>query len=70
VVTTFGLATGIPLTIASGKAVASLLYGVKPIDPLSLAAAAVFMSVVTGLAAYLPARRAARLESLAALRVD
>jgi predicted permease len=70
VVTAIGLAAGIPITIAGGKAVASLLYGVKPIDPVSLAAAAVVMSVVAGLAAYLPARRAARLEPLAALRVD
>lgn len=69
-VTVVGLAAGIPMTIAGGKAVASLLYGVKPIDPASLAIAAVVMTVVSGLAAYVPARRAARLEPLAALRVE
>jgi ABC-type antimicrobial peptide transport system permease subunit len=70
VVTLVGLAAGIPLTIAGVKAVSSLLYGVKPIDPVSLTAAAVLISVVAGLAAYLPARRAARLEPLYALRSD
>jgi putative ABC transport system permease protein len=58
------------VAIAGGKAVASLLYGVKPIDPPSLAIAAIVMTVVSGLAAYVPARQAARLEPLAALRVE
>jgi ABC-type antimicrobial peptide transport system permease subunit len=70
VVTAIGLAAGIPLTIAGGEAVSSLLYGVEPIDPVSLVGAAVIISVVAGLAAYLPARRAARLEPLSALRSD
>jgi predicted permease len=70
VVTAVGLAAGIPMAIAAGKAVASLLYGVKPIDPASLVIATVVMTVVAGLAAYVPAHRAARLDALAALRVD
>jgi predicted permease len=70
VVTTVGLAAGIPLAIAGGKAVASLLYGVTPIDPASLTIATVVMTVVAGVAAYVPARRAARLEPLVALRAD
>jgi len=70
VVTALGLIGGIPMAIAGGKAVASLLYGVKPIDPVSLVVATVAMTVVAGLAAYAPALRAARLEPLAALRVE
>ncbi len=70
VVTVVGLAAGIPMTVAGARAVASLLYGVRPIDPASLAIAAVVLTVVSGLAAYVPARRAARLEPLAALRVE
>ena len=69
-VTAVGLAAGIPLTIAGGRAVASFLYGVKPIDPASLVIAAVAISVVAGFAAYGPSRRAVGLEPLAALRVD
>ena len=70
VVTGVGLVVGNPLAIAGGKTVASLLYGVKPLDPASLAIATIVMTVVAGLAAYVPARRAARLDPLAALRVD
>jgi predicted permease len=70
VVTAVGLIAGIPMAIVGGKAVASFVYGVKPIDPLSLVIATVAMTVVAGLAAYAPALRAARLEPLAALRVD
>ena len=70
VVTTFGLAAGIPMAIAAGRTVASLLFGVKPLDPASLSIAAVVMSIVAGLAAYVPARRAARLDPLVALRVE
>jgi ABC-type antimicrobial peptide transport system permease subunit len=70
VVTVVGLAAGIPMAIAGGKAVVSLLYGVQPIDPASLVVAAVVMTVVAGLAAYVPARRAARLDPLTALRVE
>jgi predicted permease len=70
VVTVIGLAAGIPLAIAGGKAVSSLLFGVKPLDPVSFAAAAGIISFVAALAAYLPARRAARLEPLSALRSD
>jgi len=69
-VTLVGLAAGIPMAIAGGKAVASLLYGVKPIDPASLVLATIIMTVVAGLAAYVPARRAARLEPLIALRLE
>jgi putative ABC transport system permease protein len=70
VVTLVGLAAGIPLAIAAGKAVTSLLYGVTPLDSASLAIATVVMTVVAGLAAYVPARRAARLEPLVALRLE
>jgi predicted permease len=69
-VTAFGLLAGIGLTIAAGKAVASLLFDVQPADPLSLAAAIVVMTLVSALAAYLPARRAAGLEPLKALRAE
>jgi ABC-type antimicrobial peptide transport system permease subunit len=70
IVTAIGLALGIPLAVAAARAAASLLYGVTPIDPLSLVAATAVMALVAALAAYVPARRAAGLEPLAALRVD
>jgi predicted permease len=63
-----GLIVGIPLSLGAGRLVASQLYGLKATDPLSLIAAALFLTVVAILAGYLPARRASKVDPLIALR--
>ena len=65
-----GTVLGLGASLAAGRLVASLLYGVKPDDAAPLAIAAVVLAIATGLAAYLPARRAARLDPMAALREE
>ncbi len=55
-----GLAAGALLTLAGTRILRSSLYGVSPMDPLALTAAAVVLVVVTAAAVFLPARRAAR----------
>jgi len=65
-----GTALGLGASLAAGRLVASLLYGVKPHDATPLAIAAVVLGVATGIAAYLPAHRAARLDPMAALREE
>ena len=70
IITAAGLALGIPLAIAGGRAVSAMLFGVQPADPFSLAAASLLMVLVAGIAGYLPARGAARLDPLTALRVE
>lgn len=65
-----GLATGTGMTIATGNAAASMLYGLKPRDPITLAAA-IGGIVVVGLAAsFVPAQRAANIHPVAALREE
>ena len=70
VITAAGLAAGLPIAVWAGKGVNAFLFGVKPADPSSLAAAAILMVVVAGVAGFIPALRAARLDPLAALRVE
>ena len=70
IITAAGLVVGLPVTIWAGKSIAAFLYGVTPADPLSLAAGAGLMIAVAALAGYLPARRAARLDPLTALRME
>jgi putative ABC transport system permease protein len=63
---TIGLATG----FAGSRLIESLLYGVSPRDPAVFAAATVILLGVALLACWLPARRAARLSPLEALRTE
>ena len=65
-----GTALGLGASLSAGRLVASLLYGVKPSDGAPLAIAAVVLALATGIAAYLPAHRAARLDPMAALREE
>jgi putative ABC transport system permease protein len=66
--TSIGLALGLVNAIWLGGFLRSQLYGVSPHDPPTTALAAILLLVTAALAAYIPARRAARLEPAAALR--
>jgi ABC-type antimicrobial peptide transport system permease subunit len=63
-----GIAAGVAAAIGLGRLAGSLLYQVSPTDGVSLAAAAVVMLLVAIAAAVIPARRAARVDPLSALR--
>jgi len=63
-----GVAIGIAVALPTTRALASLLYGVRPGDPAILGAAGMTLLAVAGLAAWLPARRAARTDPMDALR--
>jgi len=63
-----GLATGILASLALTQLMASLLFNVKPNDPVTLGAAAAVLAVVALAACYIPARRATRVNPIVALR--
>jgi predicted permease len=65
-----GIATGTLLTLALAGTVKSIVFGVKPYDARVLLLAAVLLAVVAAAASYLPARRAARVEPVVALREE
>ena len=63
-----GLVVGLASALASGRLIAALLYGVTPTDPISIAAAATLLAGITLAAGLIPARRAARVDPMTALR--
>ncbi len=65
-----GLAIGIPAALLAGHLMVGLLYGVGAYDPLSLIAAMGALSLCAALASFLPARRAASIDPMRALRTD
>ena len=65
-----GLAIGIPASIAAGRAIADQLYGVKPYDPPMLALAILLLGLAAFAASVIPARRAAAVEPMRALRTE
>jgi ABC-type antimicrobial peptide transport system permease subunit len=67
---TLGLAAGLAASFAASGLVRSLLFGVQPHDPLALAAGAGLLLLVALSAAYLPARRATRVDPVTALRQE
>ena len=69
-VTGAGLAAGLLAAAATGRGLASLLYGVGPYDPVTFAAAAAAVVLAALAASAIPARRAARLDPMVVLRAD
>jgi ABC-type antimicrobial peptide transport system permease subunit len=65
-----GAALGVVFSLALGRAVSSLLFGISGSDPLTLAVVTAGLTFVALLACYIPARRASRVDPLVALRKD
>jgi predicted permease len=63
-----GVAAGLGLSLLAGGSIASLLFGVKPNDPLMLASACALLGIIAAVASFLPARRAARVDPAQLLR--
>jgi putative ABC transport system permease protein len=65
-----GLAVGIPATLALTRFLSTLLFGIAPNDPLTFAVVALLLTIVTLAAAYIPARRAMRVNPVVALHCE
>jgi putative ABC transport system permease protein len=65
-----GVAIGLVGTVLASRSLASLLYGISALDPVTLGAASVALIAIALAACSLPARRAARIDPMQALRTD
>ena len=65
-----GITIGVPVVLATVRIVRSYLFEIEPYDPVSLVGAVIMLIVVAGLAAWLPARRAAKVDPMEALRYE
>jgi predicted permease len=68
--TVVGIGIGVPAALALSRLVRSQLYGIEPSDPATLAIAATTLAAVGLFAGYIPARRAARVQPVRALRYE
>jgi predicted permease len=65
-----GITAGILVAVEASRLVTALLYGLRPSDPLTIAGAALLMLTAAAVAGYVPARRAARIDPMVALRYE
>jgi putative ABC transport system permease protein len=68
--TAIGVAIGVGGAMAVGKGLSTLLFGVTPWDPMTLAATAGILLTVAATACFVPARRATRVDAMVALRSE
>jgi ABC-type antimicrobial peptide transport system permease subunit len=65
-----GVALGLPAALAASRLAEGLLFGLTATDPLTIALATLVMITIAVLAGYLPARKAARIDPMVALRYE
>jgi ABC-type antimicrobial peptide transport system permease subunit len=69
-ITALGLAAGLPLTLLAASAMQTMLYGLKARDPITLAVSLILVAIITLTASFLPAKQAASVEPMQALRAE
>jgi len=70
VVVGVGLAIGLAAALAGTRAIANLIVGIRPTDPLTFISVLLLLSAISLLACWIPARRATRISPLTALRYE
>jgi len=68
--TVAGLVLGLAVATGAARWISTLLFGVQPVDPLTIGATCLVLAAAAAAASYLPARRAAKVDPACALRRD
>jgi ABC-type antimicrobial peptide transport system permease subunit len=68
--TAIGVAIGLPVALALSGLMRAVFYGIEPHDPLTVIGTILIMLTVAALAAWIPARRAAKVDPMEALRYE
>jgi predicted permease len=66
----FGLMVGIPMALCAARLLSTMLYGVTPNDPMTIVLSVLLILLVASIAAWIPARRAAKINPMEALRYE
>ncbi len=67
---TLGFAVGLPFCLAGAPLLSSILVGLPPIDPIAFVGVSLLLAGMAAVASYLPARRAAKVDPMQALRCE
>jgi putative ABC transport system permease protein len=70
VMLTSGLVVGLLLAVATGKILSGILYEVSALDPIAFTVAPLMLAIAAVIATWLPARRAAQVNPIQALRTE
>jgi hypothetical protein len=65
-----GVLIGVPIALAGARWIAALLFGLIPLDPLSLAFSILILLLFSAIAGFIPARRASRVDPMVAMRYE
>jgi ABC-type antimicrobial peptide transport system permease subunit len=70
IIVAIGIAAGVATTLAVGRLIRTMLFGLAPTDMLTIGSAILTMLVVSTIASYFPARRASRIDPMTALHYE
>ena len=70
VLTIMGLIIGLLMGLGIARLIGSMFYGIDPVDPVSIASTVLLLGLASLLAGYIPARRAAKIDPMEALRYE